>query len=822
MTNEPRDTETSTDKDTMNEEEMARQLVNGGQPFETMVETILDGFVSYDREWRYVYINQKAAQMMGRKKEELIGKTIFELFPERVDTPIFREFQRIMMEGQPAQLQYFSPGARRWLRTNFYPSQDGMITFLADMTEEQKLEETTQLLTTLTQNIVDAVIITNIDYTVTSWNKGAETLYGWEANEAIGKSVADLISTEFPNNPNGRSESGQVLATLGHWQGEVIQKRKNDAKIDVFASVANVQDSYGTVVGGIAVNRDITEFKRIEKALQESEAKLTDELAVMTQLQQISSQLIQDNNITTLYEKVLDAAIFIMRSDMGSMQMLDPEKQELLLLSWRGFDPASAQFWERVRIDAGSTCGQTLRTGERVIVSDVETCGFMAGTDDLRFYRLAGIRAVQTTPLFSRTGTIVGMISTHWREEHQPSERELRRVDLLARQAADMIENVQTRQVRDEQERALALIEEQQRKRLDNIIATVPGIIWENQYDPKMDRMTLRFISAYVKSMFGHTPEEALAEPLFWYKLIHPENLQIVLGEFAKVRESGKAGIISFRALHKDGHSIDVEAHLSAILKDDKAVGTRGVMLDISERQRLMKEQARYATRLSRSNAELQQFAYIASHDLQEPLRMVISYLQLLESRYVTHLDEEAHEFIAFAVDGATRMKALIIDLLSYAQVDSDDKVFEQANIQAALDQAIKNLSLTIQDSHAFITYDDMPSLKADPIQLTRVFQNLLDNAIKFRRETIPEIHISVERKEHEWQFAIHDNGIGIAPQYQDRIFMIFQRLHRQGEYTGKGIGLAICKKVIERHGGRIWVETTVGHGTTFYFTIPA
>jgi light-regulated signal transduction histidine kinase (bacteriophytochrome) len=245
-------------------------------------------------------------------------------------------------------------------------------------------------------------------------------------------------------------------------------------------------------------------------------------------------------------------------------------------------------------------------------------------------------------------------------------------------------------------------------------------------------------------------------------------------------------------------------------------------MMDVSERQRLINAQARYATMLRRSNEELQQFAYVASHDLQEPLRMVTSYLQILENRYSDHLDSDAHEFIGFAVDGAARMKALINDLLAYSRVDGGEKVFEEFDAQLALNKALDNLALKIEDSGALITYDAMPTIKADRMQIIQLFQNLIGNAVKFQRAgNVPQVHIGVERKNDEWQFAVRDNGIGIGAFYLDRIFVIFQRLNKKDEYPGTGIGLAICKKVVERHGGRIWVESTVGEGTTFYFTIP-
>ncbi len=229
---------------------------------------------------------------------------------------------------------------------------------------------------------------------------------------------------------------------------------------------------------------------------------------------------------------------------------------------------------------------------------------------------------------------------------------------------------------------------------------------------------------------------------------------------------------------------------------------------------------ARYAQDLSRSNAELEQFAYVASHDLQEPLRMVASFTQLLAKRYQGRLDQDADEFIGFAVDGATRMQQLINDLLAYSRVGTRGKPPAPADLNEILGHAEANLHEAIKESSTVVTHEPLPQVDGDQSQLIQLFQNLLANAIKFRGQEPPRIHISAQPWEQGWRLAVQDNGIGIAPEHQERIFAIFQRLHPRDEYPGTGIGLAICKKIVERHGGRIWVESAPGQGATFYFNI--
>ncbi len=224
---------------------------------------------------------------------------------------------------------------------------------------------------------------------------------------------------------------------------------------------------------------------------------------------------------------------------------------------------------------------------------------------------------------------------------------------------------------------------------------------------------------------------------------------------------------------------------------------------------------------LVQSNKELQVFAYVASHDLQEPLRMVAGYVQLLARRYKDKLDPDAMDFIGFAVDGVSRMQRLINDLLAYSRVETRQKPFESADLNLVLDHALQNIKVSIEESQAVITHDPLPTLVVDGPQLGQVFQNLLSNAIKFRAQAPPKIHVSASRVDDQWTFSVIDNGIGIDPQYAERIFVIFQRLHTAAEYPGTGIGLAVCKKIVERHKGRIWVKSAPGEGATFSFTIP-
>jgi signal transduction histidine kinase len=240
------------------------------------------------------------------------------------------------------------------------------------------------------------------------------------------------------------------------------------------------------------------------------------------------------------------------------------------------------------------------------------------------------------------------------------------------------------------------------------------------------------------------------------------------------------------------------------------------------ERKRAQDDLAQKAEELARSNKELEQFAYVASHDLQEPLRMVAAYTQLLAERYHGKLDEQADKYINYAVDGAKRMQTLIQDLLAFSRVGRQGCDLALTDTNTVVERALANLQAAIRESGALVKHDHLPVVMANASQMTQVFQNLIGNAIKFRRAETLTVQISAEQQGEEWIFSVADNGIGIAPQYSQDIFVIFKRLHTRAEYPGNGIGLAICRKIIEQHGGRIWVTSQEGHGSTFCFSLRA
>jgi len=322
---------------------------------------------------------------------------------------------------------------------------------------------------------------------------------------------------------------------------------------------------------------------------------------------------------------------------------------------------------------------------------------------------------------------------------------------------------------------------------------------------------------AYQK-ILGYSNEDILGKTR--HDMIHPADtkqaFKVLKDGFKKGEGTGE-----LRLQHKNGNYIWIETKGRTFKSSDGLLKAITVSRDITERKRSEQLLRETIEDLARINAELEQFTYIASHDLKEPLRMISNFAQLLEKRYKDKLDEDANDFIKFITEGVVRMQDLINSLLAYSRIGKNYKEFEKVDLNDVLKDTIDNLKQIINETNAEIIYDSLPSLFADKYQLIQVFQNLISNAIKFRGIDPPLVHISSRLDSKHWVFSIRDNGIGIKSKDFERIFVIFQRLHAKDEYDGTGIGLSICKKIVEQYGGKIWVDSEVGKGSTFYFSIP-
>lgn len=381
-----------------------------------------------------------------------------------------------------------------------------------------------------------------------------------------------------------------------------------------------------------------------------------------------------------------------------------------------------------------------------------------------------------------------------------------------------------------------ALAEREERFRL--LAENAPDIIYRYRLAPFAG---YEYISPSCERITGYSPDEYYANPDMAMQILHPDNQ--FLRNVIRETPGNFTEPMVLHCLHRNGTEIWLEQRNTVVYDEDGTpIAVEGIARDVTEQKQMETElqetnrQLKHeiaarawaeqvamlkADELARSNEELEHFAYIASHDLQEPLRMVSSYVQLLAEEYHDKLDDDARDYINYAVDGSLRMKNLINDLLQYSRVGTKGKPMVATDSGDILNRVIASLHMTLEETGGMVSYDPLPVVMADEMQLERLFLNLIGNAIKFAGDHPPVVHIwASPDKDDMWQFAVQDNGIGIEPQYAERVFQIFQRLHSRGDYAGTGIGLAICKKIVERHGGTIWIESQPDNGTTFFFTL--
>jgi PAS domain S-box-containing protein len=372
--------------------------------------------------------------------------------------------------------------------------------------------------------------------------------------------------------------------------------------------------------------------------------------------------------------------------------------------------------------------------------------------------------------------------------------------------------------------------------RYRTLVEQIPAVTFMAALDGGSNEL---YVSPQIEALLGFSQKEWLENPVLWHRQLHPDDRDRWNLEFAPTCGAGDAFRSVYRFIARDGHVVWVHGEAKVVPDHDgRPLFLQGVAFDITGmkqaeeelkalnqtlEQRVTERTAiaeQRAQELARSNAELQEFAYVASHDLQEPLRAISSFATWLARNYEAQLDALAQDRIARIVNGAHRMQQLISDLLTYSRVGRQGRSFAPTDAGKVLADVLGNLRVALEESGASVTSGPLPTVTADEMELTQLLQNLIGNAIKFRGDRPAQIHIDAQQQQAEWLFSVRDNGIGIDLKYAERIFQIFQRLHGRGRYPGTGIGLAICKKIVERHGGRIWVESAADQGSTFYFTL--
>ena len=625
----------------------------------------------------------------------------------------------------------------------------------------------------------DAIISKNLDGVISTWNQAAERLFGYSESEAVGLPITIIIPDDL------RREEEEILGRLRagvrieHFETRRVTRDRRI--LDVSLTISPVRDDTGAIVGASKILRDITDSKRAHTALQESERRLASEAAAARTLQAISTRLISESTVQSLFAQILDAAMVLMRSDAASLQMLAPDGQSLTLLGWRNFDPHSAAFWQQVTAHAGSTCGVALRDNARVLVTDVDTCDFMAGTQDLAEYRRSGIRAVQSTPLTSRVGSPLGMISTHWLSPHHPTEEDFRLFDVLARQAADLIERTRAEE---------ALRESEERFRL--IADTAPVVIWMSDVSNR-----LIYVNQMCLELTGRSHDAILGRS--WPVAVHPDDAAPCRDTWARVFERREPFQMDFRIRRSDGDYRWIICHGSPRHRADGSfAGYIGCGLDVTDRK-LAREALAAINRqlIDAQEAERSRIARELHDDFGQRLTVIGLALDTLTQS--TGVAGDAPQ-IAVAQEAVGN---LLKDMhaLSHRLHPSRIEYLGIAGAAAALCREVADQ----RTAEITFTADSIPERSSRDVAvcLYRVLQEALQNAIKHSGGR--RIEVTLSGGTDEIVLAVRDFGTG------------FDLAARQG----RGLGLISMQERMAAVGGALTVLSEPHRGTTILASVP-
>jgi len=717
------------------------------------------------RGHRHLYVNPAAISIYGYSKEELLSMDILALFhPDDREIMWKRMEDRLADREQPRRYELrviTKAGELKWLDTSAhkitYDGEPASIVIAMDITERKMTEEALKESETRYRSIVETaqegVMLSDLSGRIIFANKRMTNLLGYSMEELVGKPGLELVPESVRKDIAQRINDRKQGIEENY---EIMFCRKDGQVVWLLAGGSPLYDSEGRHSANLGMYSDITERKKGEQALMESERRYRSLFENLHEGVALMKYVLDEGGHVTdlLYLDVNEAVIAGIgrsREEMIGMtirQLMGPEKSaDLIMMAGQA------------RADGGTVSFETsLPSGQAYFLN------FLA-------------------PVSDEMCIISSMDITSTRRAKQRAEEN--RAQLRA-----IIENS-----------PVAVVVADERSR----------IILTNKAADEIFRRPIPFMDRYESQAILrlHHPDG---------RPYDPRDLPLTRSALDGERSNG----VGMDIVWPDGQVRHLLVNSAPIVSDrGRVTGAVGVFQDISELTQMEQQLKQRADELARSNAELQQFAYVASHDLQEPLRMVTMFLSLLKDRYRDQLDERAKMYMDYAIDGGLKAKMLIRDLLDFSRVDSPERVFEPTDMEEVLGMAMKNLLMQVEEERGTITHDPLPVIRADRKQMVQVMQNLLSNGIKFHGEMPPVVHVSCVDDDGEWRFSVKDNGIGIDPKHADKLFALFQRLQTDEMYKGTGLGLAISKKIVERHGGRIWFESEPGEGTTFYFTMP-
>ena len=655
-----------------------------------------------------------------------------------------------------------------------------MLAEAADATDLTRAEEIRLRYAAIVESSDDAIIAKTLDGVISAWNAAAERMFGYTEHEALGQPITMIIP------PDLHEEEYEILRRLrageriDHY--ETVRVTKAGEYIDVSLTISSLRDPAGRIVGFSKIARDITKAKQAGAALQQSEQRLTREVAGAKTLQSISTRLISQSTSESLYDAILGAAMELMASDAASVQMLATDHTSLKLLAWTDFHPDSAAFWQRVEVGAGSTCSKALSDNERIVVADIEACEFMVGTPDQQEYRRSGIRAVQSTPLRSRTGRPLGMLSTHWRTPQTPTEDDFRFFDVLARQAADFIERTLAEE---------ALRESEERFRL--IANTAPVMIWMSGTEEEITYLNQTWLD------YAGRPLDAAVEKLR-AMVLHPDEAERCRQVYEKAFEQREPFQLEHRLRRHDGeYRWVVTAGVPRYHADGSFVGYIGTSVDITERK--LAEAALASQKLIEAHEEEKtRIARELHDDISQRITLLGMHLGILKQSLpasATDLEQEIGEMDRQIGDLAADIQALSHALHS--------PKLELIGLKAAVAGFCEELS-NRHDVTIDVLFENIPEALPPEISLClyRVLQEALQNVLKHSGSR--RAHVSLTGQVNTINLTVKDSGPGFDPHEALR---------------GPGLGLTSMKERLKVVGGQLSIHSQPGHGTTIHAVAP-
>ncbi|MGB8490325.1 MAG: PAS domain S-box protein [Bacteroidales bacterium] len=754
--------------------EAENAVQEGEERFRKIVETAGEGIIIASPEGEFQFINNKFAEMLGYSPEEILGKDANEFIYNKEEKAKVQQCRNQLKKGETVQKDMKfrrRNGSILWTLYNATPlfdangNHNGNLAMHTDITErkqaEEALREREQRLGFHFENSPLAIIEWDADFIVTQWSKEAEHIFGWTKRETLGKRIDSLDMIYSEDLPIVNRTIERLISGK---ETMVISSNRNVNKFGAIIECtwynSVLQGENGEMKSVMSLIEDITIRKKAEEALRESERVKSDLLERLNQAQHLA-----------------------------------------MIGSW-DWDLKTDQVWwsdETYRIFGVSP---------DKYVPGFESSSKFIHPDDFEQYVKAVEHSVKTGDALDFDSRLI------------TPEGILKYCNGRGRVITDGGQPIRiVGTIMDITERTKAEIKLREAKTRLNLALENASIgVWEwdlatneTNWDEKLDKM------------FGLIPgsfEKTYKELEY---LINEEDLSHIRKSIRRSleRDLPFETVFRIRSDHNGPKYISTKALVNKD-NDGKPISFTGVCFDVTAlREGTEKLVLKLNEELLRSNKELENFAYVASHDLQEPLRMVSSFTQLLEHHYGDKLDDRAKEYIHYSVEGAKRMYDLLNGLLAYSRIHTRGREFNKVDLNRTLDLALKNLALQIEERDAVIKCGTLPSAMADESQMISLFQNLISNSIKFSPEA-PRIYVSSEIARDHYIISVRDEGLGIESQYFDRIFQIFQRLLPREQFEGTGIGLAICKRIVERHRGRIWVESEPGKGSTFYFTIPS